>query len=303
MKTPFTPNAEGIWLDLPAKEYHAAKYFSQSMAKHLSPPARLPVYLSEPSKETEFTRMGTLVHSRILTPNEPLPGIICPPAKYPAPSDSSLVKSKKCAVGDLLDWTYQAKFCRVWRETQEAAGLEVMDSKELDRLVGIVDAIRNHETAAAIFASGRGEVSLVSPFETAHGTIKTKCRLDWVPPGNFLADIKVVQDGKADHDEFVRLCIDRGYDIQAASNLMAWNYNNPDDQRHAFVFVAVERENPRPEFVNCLTVPPDMMELGRAKWGRACETYAKCNAENRWPGYPTGFTSMNLPPWAKMKEV
>ena len=62
--TPFEPNTEGVWLNLPSETYHAAPGLSHSMTKHLNPPGLLPVYLSEKHEPTAAMMMGTLVHQR-----------------------------------------------------------------------------------------------------------------------------------------------------------------------------------------------------------------------------------------------
>lgn len=298
---PFAPNTEGIWFNLPAAVYHAAPGFSQSQANHITPPARLLQYWDKPDEETEYTRMGSLVHQSILEPEVPLPGFAIIPEQFPAPADHAQVKSKKVNVGDLVDWNWNAKYCQKWREKQEAEGLEVIAQKELDRLAGIILAVKGHDTAAQILARGHGEVSCFWYRETQFGRVLCKTRLDWVTDrrNTALADIKVVQEGKAETEEFTRLAIDRGYHLQAAANLEGWNRFARRNTKDKFVFIAVEREQPMSQFVNCVAVPENVLEAGRQAWRSAVETYARCVKENRWPGYGTGINTMILKRWDK----
>ena len=301
--TPFAPNTEGIWFNLPAKDYHAAPGFSQSQAKHLNPPARWLQYRDKGPVDTEFTRMGSLVHQRLLEPSAPLPGFAVIPEKYPCPADSSLVKTKKAAPGDLVNWSWSAKYCQQWRTEQEAAGLEVIEAEELERLVQIIQAVAGNEDAASLIRGARTEVSCFWHVETAFGPVLCKTRQDVVMPPDHAAivDAKVVQKFKADTEEFSRLILERGYHIQSAANLEGWNHFNPDDQKEMFVFVAVEREQPMPQFVNCVSVPEDVLRKGREEWRQAVETFARCQHEQRWPGYGNGIKPMILNNWDKRK--
>ncbi len=299
--TPFAPNTPGIWFDLPAKDYHAAPGFSQSMAKHISPPARLLQYLEKPNPETEFTRMGSLVHQRILEPAQPLPGFAVIPEEYPAPADSSLVKTKKVAVGDMVKWSWNAKFCQKWREIEEAKGNEVIEQSELDRLCAILEAVARNKDARGLLSRGRSEVSCFWYRETAFGPVLCKTRQDFVLSEEFvaMADLKIVQRGKAETEEFSSLILERGYHVQAAANIEGWNHHMPHDLKSLMVFIAVEREQPRPEFVNCVSVPEDVLRAGQLAWAQAVETYARCKAENRWPGVGTGINPMILKRWER----
>lgn len=289
--TPFAPNTPGIWFDLPASVYHAAPGFSQSMAKHMSPPARLLQYLEKPNPETEFTRMGSLVHQRILEPAKPLPKFSIIPAVYPA------------AKGEMKKWHMGADYCKDWVKKEEAAGLEIIEQSELDRLCGILEAVAKNEDARALLSHGRSEVSCFWWKETAFGPVLCKTRQDFVLSEEFvaMADLKIVQRGKAETEEFSSLILERGYHVQAAANLEGWNHHMPHDLKSLMVFIAVEREQPRPEFVNCVSVPEDVLRAGKLAWAQAVETYARCKTENRWPGVGNGINPMILKRWEREK--
>jgi len=281
MSLPVVTQPEGVFFDMPFRDYLAAPGFSQSMSKHMNPPARLTAYMAEKREQTDEQLMGTLVHARILDPSIPLPRIAVTPERYPSGLDSK-------------PWHMGARYCRDWVADRKADGLVVMSGTEYNRLPDIIDAIRSNESAADIFSTGKGEVSVFNELATDHGLVLCKSRLDWVPEQPFLADIKVVQNGMASPEEFAQLVHDRDYDVQAYSNLLAWNrQGSVEDGKSAFLFVVVER-NP-PFLVNVLRVCEGQLQAGMEKWDRRLRTYARCVRDGVWPGYtigPNGYTTM-----------
>lgn len=77
-----------------------------------------------------------------------------------------------------------------------------------------------------------------------------------------------------------------GYDIQAAAHVRAVEAIRPElagRVKHRFIFAETD-----PPFA----VQPDvsragsMQQLGELRWRRAVDTWARCLATNKWPGYP-----------------
>lgn len=295
MNDGWQPDTEGIFLDLPAAQYFTAPGFSHSMSQHMDPPAKLPVYLAKPREAKVHQIIGTLTHSRILEPSKPLPQIIVPPEQYPAPSDSSLVKSKKVSVGDLIDWNWNAKYCKRWFAEESKLGKLVLSQKELDIVEGVVASIANDEDAQTVFAEGKSEVAIFKRF-TLGGSVLRKSRLDWVPDGSdALPDIKTTVD--ASPDGFAREIMKNGYLTQAAWYLDIWNDSNPDDQRQFFIFVAVEKEPPYLVCCHKIHVSSEELKQARGLNVRRMERYMECVAANKWPGYPKNFPAVKFPDW------
>jgi hypothetical protein len=289
----------GVHRDLPAPKYHALPGASASRLRKLwqSSPAHLRVDMRKPIEPSPAMILGTLAHHAVLEPDQPLPHLVTPPETYPAPADSSLVKTKKVAVGDLLDWSWSAKFCKDWRRSMEAAGKLVVSQSTYDSTFGAALSVARHPLAAPLVIDGESEVSLVTWDEV--NDIGVRCRLDHVPPGRALVDCKFTHD--VTPRGFARNAYEMGYHIQAALYLDVWNtlcgVEAPKDQ---FVFVACEQTEPWA--VNVFTCSPDFIELGRQHAAEMLALFARCLREDHWPAYPEQIHSLSAPRWA-LKEA
>ena len=86
-----------------------------------------------------------------------------------------------------------------------------------------------------------------------------KARLDWVPDGPAMVDIKTTLDARK--DAFSKALHQRRYFVQAAYYLDLWNALMPDHQKTNFVFVTVEKF--APYAVSILDVAPKALAAGR----------------------------------------
>ena len=281
------PEVEGSFANLPAERYHAAPGFSHSASLWLDPPARFQYRNVE--KPTQYMILGTLAHAMALEPDKPLPGVVTKPANYPAPPDSSLVKSKKVAAGDLVDWNGNANYCKKWMAAQEAAGLIVLTQVEMDELDGMVRAVNAHDVVGPVLRNSITEVSIFHAHVDGDDMVLRKCRIDAVPVGkNALLDYKTV-DEASDDAAFKKLEYD-GWDTQAANNLDLWNYQNPEDYRDQFGYVMIERKPPH--IIKLIRVSQGYLERGRQKMAERIHVYARCVRENKWPGYPSEWVTI-----------
>jgi hypothetical protein len=297
MTSLWTANTEGLFLDLPASDYFTAPGFSHSMSQHMDPPAKLPVYLSTPREPKAHQIIGTLTHSKILEPSKPLPQIIVPPAQYPAPADSSLVKSKKVSIGDLIDWNGNAKYCKRWYVEELKLGKLVLTQKEFDMVMGIVESVAKDEDAQSAFLAGQSEVAIFQNFNLG-GTVLRKARLDWVPDNSpALVDVKTTLD--ASPGGFPKQIMDNGYLTQAVWYLDIWNDAMPNDRREFFVFIAVEKEPPYLVCCHKVHIGCAEMQQARAINTARIQRYMACVESKTWPGYPKGFPKVEFPKWAE----
>lgn len=278
----------GIHHNLPASVYHSSPGISNSMLSNMDPPARLPVYLSEKREPTPYMRMGTLIHHAILEPGRPMPGFIMQPETYP---DSK---------GGVSKWHNGATYCKEWHQAQKAAGVEVLTKDEFATLTGCVRALEADPLASAAFSEGEGEVSLCDEFTLLSGRAVTRrARLDWIRKGQVIYDVKKVGDGMASERNFNRLATDRRYYVQAAYYMDLWNaLCESGDEVQAFAFFAVE--DSAPYLVNRFEVILNSRTHldGRDRYIKDLETYAQCCETGIWPGYPKGFTPLEVMRWA-----
>lgn len=305
MSTTWQPDTDGVWLDLPAPEYHAAPGVSNSMLKHMDPPARFPVETKKKVKPTPWMRMGTLVHHARLEPDVPLPRIVVRPPTYPAPADHEKVKEGTIPAGHPLKWFGGAGYCKRWEKAQAEAGLEVLTEEEWDTFGNCVQALEQDEQCAAIFEDGLGEVSVFQeirlPYSSAR--LRRKMRLDWVRPQfRYIADVKVVQKGMAKRENWETLAFDRRYIVQAPYYMDGWNSAVDEENKvDRFIFVVVEREAPFLTAKFEIGINSQEAAIGRSIYIQDLETLSECQSTGVWPGHPPGIQRMGIPAFARRK--
>lgn len=281
----FTDGKEGVFYDLPDADYRKAPGVSNSMLKNIAldgdepgSPAHFAAAFHDPTEDTDALFFGRMVHSRILTPCDPLPGIVAYPETY---------TNEK---GEIKPWSGNAKVCKAWIEAQEAAGLRPMKPDAIRAMDGVVNAITKDTTCEIAFRNGKAEVSVFKQHHTANGMVLRKARMDWVPPGPALVDIKTCQDARA--CEFDRVLWSRRYYVQAAFYLDLWNECNPDDKKDYFVFVVVEKS--APHAIQLFAMDPTDIESGRREYRRNLSLVIQCINSGEWPGYPQGVQPIKM---------
>lgn len=289
MSATFQPGSEGIYFNVPAETYHAAPGFSHSMSKHMEPPARLKAYEDDERETTLPMIMGTLVHAALLEPDKPLPKLAV------KPEDPNFLRTN---VG------------KQWKIEQLKQGNIILKEEELRAVNGMVDSIKAHATCKRIFATGIGEVSIFERTSVMlnHATNETqevllKARMDWLPEGNALVDIKTVLGGGAELDEFQKILTQRRYWTQATWYLDRWNFHcmvrkdHQDLIKENFVFIAVEKVPPY--LVNTFYIDEETLNLGRSQNARDIESFARCLKSGTWHGYSEDIKKIGLSKWEK----
>lgn len=307
MPEAFDPLVPGIYQSVPSATYHSAvAAVSCSMLDLLDPPARLKAWLDSEEDEdpTDAMLMGSFVHQRILEPSSPLPKLAVIPERYPVPADSTLVKQKKAAPGDMVPWHGSAGYCKAWVQNQEAAGKVVVTRAFYENTACCIEAIRADKECQRIFTKGVGELSIIAPYATARESIiMRRCRLDWLPTdSNAIVDIKKVGEGKASEREFRKMAFERKWHRKAAFYLDCWNYHmSKTDPRSKFVFVLVE--DAEPFLVAKYHLSFESLALGHRQACADLETYAACVADDHWPGYSDSIVEVEPPEWMLRKEA
>lgn len=303
----FINGTEGVFYDMPDADYRKAPGVSNSMLKHIAlegeqpgSPAHFQEALKTPTEDTDALFFGRMVHSRILTPECPLPAVEVIPPFYAAPADCSAVKQKKCAPGDMLPWHGAAKFCKDWMADRQARGIRPVSQDQMDNMNGVVNAVVNHPTAAMAFSEGKPEVSLFRRhWIREDAALLCKARLDWVPKAPALVDIKTTLDARK--DAFSRDMLTRRYFVQAAYYLDIWNALNPNDQKTNFIFIAVEKFPPYA--ISVFDVTPKALAVGRGEYRANLRLLQTCIELDSWPAYTPDLQSVDLPDWAYKKGL
>ena len=281
----FVEGAEGVFFDMPDPDYRKSPGVSNSMLKNIAEdgdepgsPAHFLASFLDPKTDTDAMFFGRMVHSQISTPGEPLPGVVATPETY---------TNEK---GEVKPWFGGAKVCKAWIEKQESSGLRPMKRFEIENMQGVVNAVLSNPTAQVAFQKGKGEVSLFKRYNRAGGVVLRKARLDWVPPGPALVDIKTCQDARK--IEFDSVIWKRRYYVQAAYYLDLWNELNPDDQKTNFVFIAVEKF--APYGVKIFDLDERDLADGRREYQRNLALVMECMKTGEWPGYSPDIEQIKM---------
>lgn len=283
----------GAHAGIPAPRYHAIKAASASQLRviHAQTPAHLKHREREPFVPTWETILGELIHHAILEPGRPFPQLAIVPATYIVPADykGGLRDPKP---GDVEPWNWRRKYCQGWKREQEAAGRIVVTQDDLAEIEQAVERVYECPEARELIEGANTEVTLVWE---AFG-FPCKARLDLVPRGNLLADIKTCAD--ASPEGFRRHAWDMGYHIQAAWYLTGWEAVG-SGLKNGFHFISYER---RVGLVKVHRCTRDLLEAGYAQAVAAFERFRACSESGNWDGYAPGVSDLDLPAWAR-KEV
>lgn len=215
-------------------------------------------------------RMGTLVHTAILEPDD-LGNLIVAP-----------IVDRRTTSGK-ADW---AAFLI------EAEGREIVEAEELDKLHAIRDAVWAHPAASKLLAMLR-EVETSIFWTDPETGVECRSRPDGIMTNNVIVDVKTTKDAR--QDEFAKSVANYRYHVQSAfySDGFAAIYGEPPKR---FAFIAVETEPPH---LCAVYVASEAMTLrGRADYRDDLATYKRCLETDTWPGLPETPTVIELPKWA-----
>lgn len=263
-----------MFAGIPHKDYLSAPGTSNSTLKHIRPtPAHLQHYLTHKDEEVASWDQiaGTLVHSAILLPDEPLPQIAIQP------------KTKGFA---------NSNEGKAWIAEQESAGRIVMGEdkfKTVQRcIIGaqkcqlLCDIVKDSDCEVSLWDERQVELNEAAPVVP----LLLKCRFDILPrDAKLILDVKTTDD--ASEDEWQRAVERHGYHRQAA-----WYIDLLGEQR-AWFFALIEKPT---GFVRITQLHPAAIDAGRKENERDLQKLAWCVANNEWPGYSIdGSDVSNLP--------
>lgn len=271
-----TPITEPGVYDMTADEYHADPVpggsLSSSGARKLLPPSCPALFrydLDHGEKHRRTFDFGHAAHGLVLG------------------SGPELV------VVDAPDW--RTKAARQQRDEAYENGAVPLLADEYVQVVEMAAALREHPIASVLLDpdGGRPEQSLF--WVDGPTGVKRRARLDWLPEQGdgrmIVADYKTTKS--AAPDDIERAISSYGYHQQAAWYLDGLVTLDLADVTAAFVFIFQEKEPPY-----LVTVAePDLMALriGDALNRRAIDIYAKCRADDAWPGYSDDVERVRLP--------
>jgi len=276
---PGTPMPEpGIYTDLSAADYHAVAALSKSRmdALHRSP-AHFLAYLQEPHEDTAATILGSLTHTLAMEPE--------------------LFQLRYRAYSDVKGSTKEGKANRA---EALALGLTPISTETLAQAQAMAQALREHPVAAGAFLAD-GTLFEVSVFWEEHVdglAIPCKARLDVlnrdVPGlGCLTADVKKTRD--ASPRGMARSVMEYRYHVQAAWYRRAVYMA---ERLHSDRFILLCVEDAAPYLPALYEISEDAQRMALLEIKTDMETLAGCIQSDRWPGYPDGIMTLDLPAWA-----
>ena len=273
----------GIYGDMPNADYHAQTDWLSSTQLKRALPER---YKTGGSRDA--LDFGSLFHTLALEPAKV--------ATFAEENGITVLDPK--AVGLKADGkpSDSPTSTKAWKDVVaavEADGRRVMTQADwdewVDRATAMVDAIRNHETAAELMFNRDGQAE-ESVFADVNG-VPCKARFDRRIPGVIL-DLKSTST-KPGADSIARAVIDYGYDLSAAHYLAVAEAAGLEVDAFAFVFVS----KTAPHYVTVCDLDETFLARGRVLRALAIERLA--NAADAYEG-ATGFLTLDCPRWARL---
>ncbi len=274
LPTAYTEGEQGAF-DIPFSAYRDANAVNHGTLYRMHPtPAHCYAHITrnreEPEEETPAMILGSLIHQVILEPTKPLLRIAVKPA----------------------DMKFSTKEGKQWRAEREAAGMVIVPESDWKSLGGVIRAATENSFIRDTMHGAQTEVSL---FAKIGDGLMRKARVDIVPAGNFLADIKTLDD--ASKEAFKKYLADRGYARQAAWYRRIWNHLFPGDRRDKFVFFAMEKDPPYATAI--YQVSEEVLDRADDANEAMFAEFERCVNTGEWPAYPAEPQFVSLPPWVK----
>lgn len=278
MSTPAIEVSEPGVYDIDADTYHADPVpggsLSSSGARKLLPPSCPALFRYEQDHPTPSTRpmeLGTAAHKLVL-------GV-----------GPNLVRI------DADEWRTNEVKAKV-AEVRAAGGIPLKPA-EYEQVHAMAKALREHRLARRLLAAGYGQPERAVFWRDKQTGVMCRALLDWMPGLDrgrpVVADYKTTTS--ANPQAIARTVEKYGYHCQAAWYLDALHaVGYPPASAFVFIF----QEKTPPFLVTLGYLDADALRTGRALNRRALDTYARCTATGRWPGYSDDITEISLPPWA-----
>jgi exodeoxyribonuclease VIII len=227
-------------------------------------------------EQTEDMRLGTILHSAILEPEDFSMRVVHMP-KF----DRRTNKGKA---------DYEA-----WKAELPEKAI-VVNEKERETLLRMLDSCRQHPAAYQLLQGSVKERSSYFYDESMGLQLKGRLDIDHERAG-IIADVKKVRSAKK--ARFQRDIAEYRYHVQAAFYM---NLANSLSERLGrgvrymdFAWILCECEPPYETAVYYAT--EDLLRTGLAEVGEALKAYQRCTMTGNWASYPTDPQPIELPKW------
>jgi hypothetical protein len=219
---------------------------------------------SNPSGDTDATRIGTAGHKAILEWDE-FPQLYVQRPKF----------DRRYADGK-----------RAYEEWSKAnAGKRGLDPDDWSRVMGMREAVMGNIVARQLLAGCDAEMAIL--WQSPYPHVQCKAKADALQP-DYLIDLKTTKD-----------CSQRAF----RSSFEFWRYHVQLafylDGLHAVGFprqhaVIIAVENEPPHHVAIYAPDAETIEMGRKAYKEDLAVYARCLEQDYWPGMPENVQTISL---------
>lgn len=254
---------------------------------------------------TQAQEIGTLIHLALLEPERFMKDTVLEPDDAPKkPTKAQLEAAKKsdktlAAIAWWDDWNARH------------AGKLVMSRDDLSAVNEAKASVHANREASELLSGATVELAMFRTVTVDGIKIRTKGKADIVTAGRWIADIKTVQRGAANLDDFGASIAHWGYHMQAPWYMDLHNGIAGDEAdnfepgfesyvpKAGWKFIVVEKEAPFDVVV--MELDEEDIRIGREQNKKSLQVLAACVREGRWPGGDTGGSTVKLPAWARRK--
>lgn len=189
----------------------------------------------------------------------------------------------------------------VGAEKEKAAGKQLIEINDFERMTGMRDRLMNHPYAKMLIERGIPEQGMIGELETKAGPIGIKFIPD-LRNDNKRICVELKTTARASKRDFPKEAANYDYHIQAAlyTDLLDLFYG--DNRPVKFIFIAQEKH--KPYGFNIFEAGPKFIAQGRYEYELLLQLYKWCLDNNIWPGYQCfvdnkyGLLDLELPPWS-----
>lgn len=276
--------------DLTFKEYCAddESVNNSTLKEFVACPAKYKWRLDHPREDSAAFATGRLWHTAILEPDK----VADEYAVLDVATRDRLLYEARAGGSKAAEFSKRLASYKLWSESQ--GDREIIDEADLSAAMEARELLYKGRFKDAL-DHGMAEASFFNEYQTEHGPIKIKGRMDlWDDGAAMCWDLKTTRS--AQPAEFGRLAWSYGYVRQAGFYRLLAELEGKEFL--GFHIVAVETEPPFLHSV--LTVPPQATRWGCEEAKAALSRLAYCRKTGEWPGYGSGM--LELPAFAS-KEI
>jgi len=226
-----------------------------------------------PEAPTDAQRFGTAVHCALLEPDQ---------------FDARVAFRPDCDRRTKEGKAICAEFSKSLGNRLE------LNAGARDKIAEIVAAVASHP-AAAMLMSGDGLREASVYWTDSLTGVRCRCRPDFAPRDGepLLVDLKCTVD--ASDRGIGRTASNLGWPMRAAWYVDGWKAAT--GEKREYVFACWESEPPHA--FAAYFVEDELLQYGRAQYCALLQRYAKCLAEDSWPGYFEQVQPLIMPAWFK----